>query len=132
MRENQAMRVMMTAHRRGAYVIAVYTRGGIRLAGLMPDRSSSGEILQPLITLMSPYFLDPPAPHGATVGLTELHCEDQEQPDHAYQIANPAHAYAAFGALPKGEREIFHPIGSGASVMVTGPCMSRIPITGLA
>jgi hypothetical protein len=41
---------------------------------------------------MGPYFLDPPAPHDAAVGLTDLHCEDQEQPGHAYQIANLVHA----------------------------------------
>jgi hypothetical protein len=62
--------------------------------------------LQPLVTLMGPYSLHPPAPHGAEVGLTDLHCEDQDQPDHAYYIANLAHAYAAFGALPRGECEI--------------------------
>ena len=85
------------------------------------DRGSSGEILQPLVTLLGPYSLHPPAPLGAAVGLTELHCEDQEQPDHAYQIANLAHAYAALGALPRGEREIFTPMGSGgASVMLDG------------
>jgi hypothetical protein len=71
------------------------------------DRGSNGEILQPLVTLLGPYALHPPVPLGAAVGLTDLHCEDQEQPDHAYQIANLAHAYAAFGALPRGEREIF-------------------------
>jgi hypothetical protein len=65
------------------------------------DRGSSGEILQPLLPLMSPYFLHPTAPHRAAVGLTDLHCEDEEQPHHAYQIANPAHA--------RGEREIFTP-----------------------
>jgi hypothetical protein len=58
---------------------------------------------------MGPYSLHPPTPHGTTAGLPDLHCEDQEQPDHAYQIANLAHAYAAFGALPRGEREIFTP-----------------------
>ena len=66
------------------------------------------------------------------VGLTDLHCEDQEQPDHAYHIAYPAHAYAAFGTLPRGERRDIHSIGSGASVIQTGACMSRIPITALA
>ena len=74
------------------------------------SRPLSGEILQPLITLIGPYSLHPPAPHGAAVGLTDLHCEDQEQPDHADQIANPAQAYAAFGALPRGKREIFTPM----------------------
>jgi hypothetical protein len=49
------------------------------------------------------------APLGATVGLTDLHCEDQEQTNHAYQIADLAHAYVAFEALPRGEREIFTP-----------------------
>jgi hypothetical protein len=32
------------------------------------------------------------------VGVTDLHGEDQEQSDHAYQIANLAHACAAFEA----------------------------------
>ena len=91
--------------------------------------AQAGEVLQPLVTFIGPYSLHPLAPHVATVGLTDLHCEDQEQPDHAYQIAYPAHAYAAFvlgvslndfgeqhtarnseqRRLPRGEREIFTP-----------------------
>jgi hypothetical protein len=73
------------------------------------DRGSSGEILQPLVTFIGPYSLHLPTPQCATVGLPDLHCEDQEQPDHAYQIANLAHAHVTSEHLPGGEREIFTP-----------------------
>jgi len=64
---------------------------------------SSGEILQPLVTLMGPYPLHPPAPHDAAVGMTDPHCKDQEQPDHAYQTSNFAHGVCR---LPRRTRDI--------------------------
>jgi hypothetical protein len=73
-----SQRRVMKASRDTSFVVSPRHAGEKSSVSSAGHDGSSGEMLQPLLTLMGPHSLHPPAPHGAAVGLTDLHCEDQE------------------------------------------------------